>query len=152
MHIIPTVLPENAPNKEVTFVVIDLGKFDLRKDPDNHNAFFLKGKETGSEQFDLYVERFSKNLSVQVIDRAFIQPAFTENTISGVKGSYELDSSLSFTAKGSGLDNQEPLWEDWRWVPGPLGNRQTECGFYSGNLQLRGGSAGFSERTFGWKS
>ena len=117
LHIIPTVLPENAPNKEVTFVVIDLGKFDLRKDPDNPNAFFLKGKETGSEQFDLYVERFSKNLSVQVIDRAFIQPAFTENTISGVKGSYELDSSLSFTAKGSGLDNQEPLWEDWRWVP-----------------------------------
>lgn len=117
LHIIPTVLPENAPNKEVTFAVINLDKFDLWKDPDNPNAFFLKGKETGSESFDLNVERLSKRLSVQVIDRAFIQPAITENTISGVKGSYELDSSLSFTAKGSGLDNQEPLWEDWRWVP-----------------------------------
>lgn len=117
LHIIPTVLPENASDKEVSFGVVGGSKFDLRKDTDNPNAFYLKGEKVGKFDFVLYVGNGGKHITVKVIDRDFIQPAITENTISGVKSSYDLDSTLSFTAAGSGLDNPEPLWEDWRWVP-----------------------------------
>ncbi len=117
LHIIPTVLPENASDKEVSFGVVGGSKFDLRKDTDNPNAFYLEGKEVGKKDFALNVGNGSKLITVKVIDRDFIQPAITENTIGGVNGSYNMKSTLSFTAAGAGLDNPEPLWEDWRWVP-----------------------------------
>ena len=116
LHIIPTVLPENASDKHVVLGIIS-GEIALWNDQSDLNAFYLKGEKVGKFYFGLSVGNGGKHITVKVIDRDFIQPAITENTISGVNGSYDMKSTLSFTAAGSGLDNPEPLWEDWRWVP-----------------------------------